>query len=786
MGKVVKVIGAVAGIAAVVASAGSLALFGTAVGASVFGVSATTLALASGVAGLASRTLFKPKAPKVNRASQGRLFASIDPHAGRKMVFGRTAMATDVIYQGYTGTDQEFYHLIIAVAAHKATAIEDIWFEDKQAWTIGGGITTDYSGYLTVATVLEGSAVNMIDIDAKWGSATNRRLTGCAYVHLRFKLTGNSKKSDSPFASSVPTRMTIIGKGAPVYDPRRDSTRGGSGSHRAEDQSTWAWDVGGDEIGRNAALCELAWLIGWRIGGKVSVGRGVPLARIDFASFITAANACDEVVTLAAGGSEPRYRFDGVVSEDEDGRSTRGIIETAMNGELRDLGGRLGLQVFVNDIASPVVSFMTDDFVGPFEWTPVDPIDADRNIGRGRYTDARTSSLYQLNAFPEVTSTSPDGIDRILTRDYPGVQSVSQAQRLIKQDLQRLRYAGVLQTTVNAKGWACRAGDPVRVTHSELGFVNKPFRVREAGIDTTGRVPIVLTEEDAALYAWVNEDGPALTLGGTVVYDPLNAPLIQQLDGIENFADVTANNDPRIVGNLTWELQANSAGTITSALPATRRFSTFKGATDVSTTSAVSITTTGGVAATVDNTSGGADRGVITLGTGTTSGGSITLTSTLSNGAVAKEVIAVVVNRAVDVPGGTGGAGSGSATGSLAGVTFNSTTFAAIGQEIQVQSDGAAKVKISLNALYSATNTMTGQFRVAYATSSGGALTALGGTDVTGTTFVPGEGDASADLAEVEITMPAATTNYFFRAQARRSSGSGTVTPTGSFMVRKP
>jgi hypothetical protein len=506
-------------------------------------------AIGAAVGNAATKLLFKPKAAQVNRANQGRLFASIDPNASRKIVFGRTAMGTDVVYQGYTGADQEFYHLIIAVAAHKATSIEETWFEDKQAWTSAGGVTSDYSGYLTVATVLEGSAANMIDIDAKWGSSTNRRLTGCAYVHLRFKLTGNSKKSESPFASSVPTRQTIIGKGIAVYDPRRDSTRGGSGSHRADDQSTWAWNVGADEIGRNTALCELAWLIGWRINGKVSVGRGVSLARIDFASFITGANACDESVTLAAGGSEPRYRFDGVFGEDEDGRSTRGIIEASMNAELRDLGGKLGCQVFVNDIASPVVSFTTDDFIGPFDWQPVDAIDADRNIGRGRYTDARTSALYQLAPFPEVVTTSPDGQDRILTRDFVGVQSVSQAQRLIKQDLQKLRFAGVLSSTVNAKGWACRGGDPVRVTHAELGFVNKPFRVREAGIDTTGRVPIVLTEEDAALYAWTNEDAPAVVLGGVVVYDPLNDPLIQQLATIATGADVTA--DQMIVSRLS-------------------------------------------------------------------------------------------------------------------------------------------------------------------------------------------------------------------------------------------
>jgi hypothetical protein len=71
---------------------------------------------------------------------------------------------------------------------------------------------------------------------------------------MRFKLTGNSSSEQSPFASGVTSRMTVRGKGA-RYDPRLDSTvAGGSGSHSANDQTTWAWDDNGS---RNPALQEL-------------------------------------------------------------------------------------------------------------------------------------------------------------------------------------------------------------------------------------------------------------------------------------------------------------------------------------------------------------------------------------------------------------------------------------------------------------------------------------------------------------------------------------------------
>ena len=47
---------------------------------------------------------------------------------------------------------------------------------------------------------------------------TTRRYTGCGYVYLRYKLTGNDSKVDSPFAQQVTTRITIRGEGAALYD----------------------------------------------------------------------------------------------------------------------------------------------------------------------------------------------------------------------------------------------------------------------------------------------------------------------------------------------------------------------------------------------------------------------------------------------------------------------------------------------------------------------------------------------------------------------------------------
>ena len=226
--------------------------------------------------------------PKTPRSQLSRLNASLDVTTPRKAVFGTTAMNLDIRYQEASGSNQEYIDYILCVAAHKVKSIDEIWFEEKQAWTSGGGVTSTYSGYLTVNTILEGGAASYFTVNggSRWGA--DERMTGCALVHIRIKRTGNSKKSESPLVNGMPSRVTIIGEGALLYDPRLDSTvAGGSGAHRADDQTTWGSYTATDDTD-NPALQLLWWLLGWKINDRLSIGCGVPPERIDLPSFITA------------------------------------------------------------------------------------------------------------------------------------------------------------------------------------------------------------------------------------------------------------------------------------------------------------------------------------------------------------------------------------------------------------------------------------------------------------------------------------------------------------------
>lgn len=539
------VLGVVAAIASVASIAAPL------LGGAILGISAATFGLvALGASVGASLLKGGAKSAPASKENVNRLRANIDVRTPRKSVVGITALATDIRDEEFTDS-QTYFHRFIVCASHKVESIDEIWFDDKVAWTLAGGAQGEFVGYLTVAPILEGDAGNAINISARMGAS--RRYTGCAYVHLRYKLTGNTNKTDSPFAQSITTRITIRGKGASLYDPRLDSTvSGGSGAQDAGDQSTWVWDA---DTCRNPALALLFYLLGWKINDILAVGKGIPSERIDLESFAIAANICDEVVSTVSG-TEPRYRCDGVWSEGDQPTTVIDMLKACMNADLDDIDGKLRLTIFHNDLATPDADFTEADIIGEFEWTPSNSLNTSFNIVRGTYTDPSDESLYQPVDYPQVEQASEDGIDRIDTFDLPMVESPDQAQRLAELRKQRQNYGGTFSATFQATAWAVQKNSVVRLTFGPCGFVTKLFRVAEMELRTDGTVPLTLVEENAAIYGAPTLQAATVAVASTP-YDPALNPIIDAITTTANAATQTT-----IAGS--WMSGATITGTTTT------------------------------------------------------------------------------------------------------------------------------------------------------------------------------------------------------------------------------
>lgn len=111
------------------------------------------------------------------------------------------------------------------------------------------------------------------DSEGEWKATDlGREMARCKFVY----------RWNSDIYPNGPPNPTAIIRGVRAYDPRKDSTNGGSGAHRLADASTWEWT-------RNPALL-WAWYMTWSGGGRR------PASRLDWPSVITAANVCDEAV----------------------------------------------------------------------------------------------------------------------------------------------------------------------------------------------------------------------------------------------------------------------------------------------------------------------------------------------------------------------------------------------------------------------------------------------------------------------------------------------------------
>lgn len=480
------------------------------------------MALGGGIA--ASALQPKMNMPSYSEATAGRLNKTLEPEAFRKIAFGRTALATDTRYWEVYGSDQSNYDEVMALAGHAITSFDELHVEDERVTLDGAGNATGkYAGALSVKTALvgvSGTALTGIGTGTRWNASGGEAasMTGIAHMALKWKW------SQEKLPRGFPTRITPVGKGAPVYDPRRDDTRGGDGDHRADDQSTWEHlptDSNGIHIGRNPALQILHYLIGWRIenpdtGEQVLVhGMGIDPEDIDFDSFVTAANDCET----------EEYYSDCLLSTGDNHATNIGVLEQACAGKVSDAGGRYTLRIQVDDFGGSLVEFTDDDIVGECDWRPEMPLaQSSYNQIAGQFIDPE--ALYQLRPLPLVRDAVYEAADGEKTRTnvrLDAVQDGEQAQKLLRLRLNKSRRKGLFEAPFGWRAINVRVGQPVKLTLSRFGFDERYFRVRAQKVDPGGAVWMALESDGPDVYS----GGPVLPVpppGGGAGYDPISVP----------------------------------------------------------------------------------------------------------------------------------------------------------------------------------------------------------------------------------------------------------------------
>ncbi|SDN84546.1 hypothetical protein [Ensifer sp. YR511] len=246
--------------------------------------------LAFGAAALQSFLVEKPKVPKPDDGSYN-LKQSVPSLA---YVLGSAKKGGDYVFLEETGG--KAYHIIVW-AGHRIQGLTQHYLHDEKVTINGSGTVTSPAHFGTAVKILAHNGANaetaysdvVTAFPTIWDN--NCRGDGLASVYMRVS-TVDQKKHLDVFPNQMPEH-SAVGDGALLYDPRKDSTQGGSGSHRWYDQNTW-------EFSRNLALMRL-WHLCHPVGGKMAY------SAMYLPDWINAANVCDQNVTNRTGGTEKRY-----------------------------------------------------------------------------------------------------------------------------------------------------------------------------------------------------------------------------------------------------------------------------------------------------------------------------------------------------------------------------------------------------------------------------------------------------------------------------------------------
>lgn len=420
--------------------------------------------------------------PRPTVAMQARTVTVREPVMPREMVYGRARKGGVIVFLHAGGDKDQYLHLVIVLAAHRVRSIGAIYFEGEEAIDTNGTAQGRWSGKVTVEKRLgaEGQtafARLVEEVSEHW--TEEHRLAGCAAIYLRLTYDADA------FPGGIPNITVDMEGKDDILDPRT-SLRG---------------------YCENAALCVADYMAHatYGIGAGIGAEDG-----IDRDALVEAANICDEDMLLAAGGTEPRYSCNGVVTLSESPKTIIEAMLTAMAGRCIWQGGRWRLQAGAWRI--PEVTLGVDDLrEGGLQLTTRLSRASNFNAVRGQFVSPEND--WQPDDFPAYASDvylMEDGGERIW-RDIalPFTISAAAAQRLAKIELERARRQMSVKLDGKLSAWSVAVGETVQLDYARWGFASKPFDVQSMRLDLVqmGDAPLlvpelVLRETSPLIYDW--------------------------------------------------------------------------------------------------------------------------------------------------------------------------------------------------------------------------------------------------------------------------------------------
>lgn len=310
---------------------------------------------------------------------------------------------------------------------------------------------------------------------------------GICYAVLTFKF-------DREVFHGWPSVKFIL-RGLPTYDPRLDSTAGGSGPQRWGNPATWAYSDNPAvliyNILRGVSLDQHIW------GGSATADD------LPYPIWAEAMDACDTLVSDGAGGQMRQYRAGFEVFAEDEPFSIIEELLTACAGSLSEHGGIWKLRCGAPGLP---VAFISDDDIIISETQDFEPFPSPESIYNGitgSYPDP--DSLWETREADPIFSAeweAEDG-DRRLPADvaFSAVWDPVQVQHLMGALIKDHRRMRVHVITLPPEAGALEPGDVISWTSAANFYSAKLFEVKASIRDPRiGNARISLREVDPADY----------------------------------------------------------------------------------------------------------------------------------------------------------------------------------------------------------------------------------------------------------------------------------------------
>lgn len=293
------------------------------------------------------------------------------------------------------------------------------------------------------------------------------------------------------FTSPPQCRFEV--QGIALYDPRKDSTVGGSGTQRRADPSTWTFSD-------NPAVIIYNILIGIYYGTQWIFGlQNLPMTRLPLSNWFAAMNECDRIV-----GGVKQFRCGAEIRTDEQPLDVINELLKSCNGRMAEIGGIYKIRVGAPTL--PVYAF-TDETISVTDSRSFDPFPGLENTHNGvQYSYPEPEAAWEMKDAPvrlrSDLEAQDDGRRLIADVDFNYVPFAIQAQVLAKALIETNRKFRKHKATLPPEAYDLEPLDVISWTSASEGYSAKLFDIESMDDLENVNQAVAIREVDPSDYDW--------------------------------------------------------------------------------------------------------------------------------------------------------------------------------------------------------------------------------------------------------------------------------------------